>query len=467
RCRSRTIANPRSLPRRWMRPATSWRTFWSSASSFFWSSFCRSSTRRRTSRTLRSRVSCFSRRASAERSCPFFSSSSRIFSSSVFCPSSWRCIAALSFSSCSRAAAPATDRARIRWTSTMATFPFEPAAGAGVWAQAAPPTPVTRARPVAVHHTAVRRIIPPPQLEGRARREVEVPEALALLLVEFDPIVHLDGAERRVPSEAQPGPVPEVRGVDLAARRDVGAPYVPYIVEDGGLDPEEKRDLVLDRAQELGVAPDPGARAVLGRDLERLELPERVRTAQVEALEQGHRILVPADRVARHEPEAQHVIQPGRRLVVGRGEDAPDEALPEAHPRKVQADRRGPAPGRVEDAVTRVAAEAQPDQGRQVGALLREELRAAQGVDVADAVLADPVQRVPPGVLPERVAEPDVAAEGVDGVVGQDPPGIEDVEAGREGPVEEPGLGEPDGAGLQALAAAQAEEHLPALAEEV
>ena len=89
------------------------------------------------------------------------------------------------------------------------------------------------------------------------------------------------------------------------------------------------------------------------------------------------------------------------------------------------------------------------------------------GVDVADAILADPVHRVPARVLPDGVAEPDVAAERVDRVVGQDAPGVEDVEAGRQGPVEEPGLGEADGAGLEILAAAQAEEHLPALAEEV
>src|SRR5882724_124197 len=263
-----TIANPRSLPRRWMRPATSWRTFWSSASSFFCSCAWRSSTRRRTSRTLRSIASCFSRRASAERSWPFFSSSSRIFSSSVFCPSSWRCIAALSFSSCSRAAVPATERARIRWTSTMATRPLEPGAGAWACAQTAPPTLSTRARPVAVHHIAVRCIIPPPQLERGTRGEVEAPEALALLLVEFDPIVHPDGAERRVPSETRPHPVPEVRDVDLGPIRDVGAPYVPYIVEDRGLDPEEKRDLVFDGTQELGVASDAGSRAVPGGDLE-------------------------------------------------------------------------------------------------------------------------------------------------------------------------------------------------------
>src|SRR5882724_7768145 len=369
-----TIANPRSLPRRWMRPATSWRTFWSSASSFFCSCAWRSSTRRRTSRTLRSIASCFSRRASTERSCPFFSSSSRISSSSVFCPSSWRCIAALSFSSCSRAAAPATDRARIRWTSTMATRPFEPAAGVWAWAQTAPPTLIPRARPVAVHHIAVRRIISPPQLEGRAGREVEAPEALALLLVEFDPIVHPDRAERRIPSEARPNPVPEVRDVDLGPIRDVGAPYVTHIVEDGGLDSEEKRDLVFNGAQELGVAADPGPRAVTGGDLERLELPERVGAAQVEALEQRDRVLVPAKGVAGHEPEAQHVIQPGRRLVVGRAEHAPDEALTEAHPREVQADRRRAAAGRVEDIVARVAAQADPNQGREVGALLRDQL---------------------------------------------------------------------------------------------
>src|SRR5262249_54019294 len=77
------------------------------------------------------------------------------------------------------------------------------------------------------------------------------------------------------------------------------------------------------------------------------------------------------------------------------------------------------------------------------------------------------VERVPARILPDGVAEPDVAAEGVHRVVGEDPPRVVDIEARREGLVEEPGLGEADGAVLYSIAAADAEEDLPALAEEV
>src|SRR4029077_3268687 len=102
-----------------------------------------------------------------------------------------------------------------------------------------------------------------------------------------------------------------------------------------------------------------------------------------------------------------------------------------------------------------------------MGPLLGDELGAAKRIDVGDSILADPVDCVPARVLPEGVPEPDITTQGVDRVVGQDAARIEDVEAGRERLVEEPGLGEPDGAGLEVRATPQAEEHLPALAEEV
>src|SRR6266478_8483670 len=307
----------------------------------------------------------------------------------------------------------------------------------------------------------------PPQLERGAGGEVEVAEALALLLVEFDPVVDADGAEGRVPSEARSHPVPQVAEVDLGSQGEVRSPHLPYIVEDRGLDPEEKRDLVLDGAQELAVAADPGAGVVLGGDLERLELPQRVRATQVEALEERHRVLAPAEGITRHQPEAQDVIEPRQGLEVGAREDAAGKLLPEADAREVHPERDGVAPGRVVDAVAGVAGEAQPDQGREMGPLLGDELGAAKRIDVGDSILADPVDCVPARVLPEGVPEPDIATQGVDRVVGQDAAGVEDVEAGGEWLVEEPGLGEADGAGLEVLATPQAEEHLPALAEKV
>src|SRR5206468_1076603 len=60
---------------------------------------------------------CLSRRASGVIRGPFFSSSSRSFSSSWRLPSISFCITDFSRSSCSRAATPADDRARTRWTS--------------------------------------------------------------------------------------------------------------------------------------------------------------------------------------------------------------------------------------------------------------------------------------------------------------------------------------------------------------
>ena len=65
------------------------------------------------------------------------------------------------------------------------------------------------------------------------------------------------------------------------------------------------------------------------------------------------------------------------------------------------------------------------------------------------------------------MTHPDIAAQGIDGVVIEDAPVIVQVEACGEGSIEEPGLGEADGALLGAGAPAQAKEHLPAPAEEI
>src|SRR5438128_246102 len=103
-----------------MTPDSSWSTRWSNICSFFSSSFWKSSIIRAASRRLRSNPSCFSRRASAVIRAPFFSSSSRSFSSSTRLPSISFCMTVFSRSSCSRAATPADDRASTRCTSMYA-----------------------------------------------------------------------------------------------------------------------------------------------------------------------------------------------------------------------------------------------------------------------------------------------------------------------------------------------------------
>src|SRR6185436_5532326 len=77
--------------------------------------------------------------ASGVSSAPFFSISSRSFSSSTRRPSISFCIVAFSRSSASRAATPAAERASTRCTSTYAILPAEFAAapaGAGACARA-------------------------------------------------------------------------------------------------------------------------------------------------------------------------------------------------------------------------------------------------------------------------------------------------------------------------------------------
>src|SRR6266542_2552751 len=306
----------------------------------------------------------------------------------------------------------------------------------------------------------------PSDLECRPHREVEVPELLAPPPVQVHAVVHADRSKGRHPAKAYPAGVMQVGDVELLPGRNVRPPHVPHVDERRRPDAEEERDGVLDVSDQLDVAADPRPAGVLRRHLLRLEAPDGVGATEEEALEERDRLSAPAERVAGHEAHADHVVPPGRMEVRGR-RHRPDPLLAEPDPGEVHPDRGTAPAGRLEGAVPGVPRDPKADEGREVGALLVDEVGAGGVGDVADPVLADPVEGVPARVVPDGIGEPDVAAEGVDGVIREDSPIVEQVEARRQRPVEQPGLREAHRAQLGVRAAAQPDEHLPAAAEEV
>src|SRR5439155_13648150 len=290
--------------------------------SFRWSSFSRSPASRWASRSFRSSWSCLSRRASADSSCPFFSSSSRSLSSSTLWPSSCFCMPTLSFSSCSRAWTPACERARMRRRST---YPMRVAGGACARAGVS-----THHRPVRPTSTAPRipAIVKPLlmplsfRLERRAHRELDFAELLALLPVRIDPIVHPNGPEGRVPPEPGPDGVFEIGQVDRCVNALVRTVDVADIEEHGRPEPVGQGHGILEVAQHLEISADGRARRILRRDLAGLEASDGVRAAEVVALEERHRVLGPAELVGRGEAPAEYVIEPQRLVLRDRGRDA-------------------------------------------------------------------------------------------------------------------------------------------------
>src|SRR5262245_32404483 len=189
-------------------------------------------------------------------------------------------MAAFSRSNCSRAATPADDRASTRCTSTN---PMR--LGAGAWARVLPASAPTVSRPAPARTASagpirVFLVLILTLLEGSAHGELELPDALPLLAIQLEAVVYTERAERRVPAQAGPGAVRRPARVEGAAPRHVRAVHLPHVVEDGRPDPEEQRDRVLDRSQDLAVAADPGARAVARGHLAELELAQAVGAAE-------------------------------------------------------------------------------------------------------------------------------------------------------------------------------------------
>src|SRR5712692_8071700 len=376
-------------------------------------------------------------------------------------------MAAFSFSSCSRAATPAADRARTRWTSMIATRVPAPLcaelAGAPVHMPTTTPAPSTTA--------ALTSFMPliascPPRLECGAHGEVEVTELLTLLLIQLDAVVDPDRAERRVPPESEARAVAQVGRIEPGSVRLVGPPHIAHIVEQRRANSEEQRDQVLDVPDDLDVAADPRPAAVPGRHLQRLELAQRVGAAKVESLEEGHRLVGPAEHVPAQDAPADDMVEP-ERMVVRRRCDSPDKLFADAHAGEVEPDPLGASLGGLERAVPRVAPEGRADKRNDVVALRVLELLARRRRYVGDVIVADPVERADARVVADRMPEANVATERVDAVVGEYAAVVEQVEACRQRAIEEPGLGEADLPLLDLFAAAKPEEHFPALAEEV
>src|SRR4029450_8002210 len=269
----------------------------------------------------RSRVSVFSLRTSADSSCPFLSRSSLSLVSSACSPSSFFCMAAFSRSSASRAATPAAERGTTRWGAVKAMRVAPVVAGAGACAPAGNgdhQTPrdqaATRARPgsnpfrtTCMSPTS---FVSKPSLEWSAHRELKLPEALVLTAVELDAVVDPERPERRSPPQAEPRIVPEIADVELGAERRVRPVHLPDVHKGRRPDSEEQRHRVFQVAQEQDGAAHPGSRVVDRRDLTRLESPQRIGTAQIETLEQRHRIRRPAYHVAALEARAEHGSEP-------------------------------------------------------------------------------------------------------------------------------------------------------------
>src|SRR5438132_11856838 len=163
-----------------------------------------------------------------------FRSSSSLRLASIFC-----CIPAFSRSSCSRAATPAAERTRTRWTSMNAILAPGDCAHAGG---------ATATKTTAVSVRTFPRALILFLLERRAYREVEGAELLAGLPVRVDSVVDADRPERRLPPDAAADPLLEIRQVELRSE----PVHVPDIDESREPQAERQRDDVLDVAQHLG-----------------------------------------------------------------------------------------------------------------------------------------------------------------------------------------------------------------------
>src|SRR5438105_10784236 len=305
------------------------------------------------------------------------------------------------------------------------------------------------------------------ELERRTHGEVELAEFVPRSGVWIDAVVDADGPEGRVPAQTHAHRVLEAREVDLRSDATVGAIHVARVEEEGQLGPPEGRDGVLQVAEDLEVASDPRARLVSRGDLTELEAADGIGAAEVEALEERHGLVVPADLVAGAETRAQHVPEPQELMLDGGGGESDVAVVLGEDAREVGPDGGEVSLRGIEEAVAGVARERPADERGDGGALGVQQLLARVRIHSRELVLLELVDQVPPRVVTQGMTHPDIAAQRIDGVVIEDAPVIVQVEARGEGSIEEPGLGEADGALLGAGAPAQAKEHLPAPAEEI
>src|SRR6266850_919153 len=208
------------------------------------------------------------------------------------------------------------------------------------------------------------------ELECRTHGEVELAELVPRSRVWIDAVVDADGPEGRVPAQAHAHRVLEAREVDLRSEVTVGAIHVARVEEEGQLDPPESRDGVLHVAEDLEVAADPRARIVPRGDLTELEAADGIGAAEVEALEEGHGSVVPADLVAGAETRAHHVPEPQRLVLYGGGGESDVAVVVGEDAREVGPDGGEVSLGGIEEAVAGVAPDGPAEDRIDDGALL-------------------------------------------------------------------------------------------------
>src|SRR5499433_727234 len=381
-------------------------------------------------------------------------------------------MAAFSFSICSRACTPAWERARIRWRSTKPMRVAARAAGvaccapAGVHAHQRTDSAASR---VSAAMMPLRRPIIPLSswLERATHRELDIADLLFPRGGRIEAIVYPDRTEGGVPPDARTHRVLEIGQVDGRAYALVRAVHVAHVEEQGGAQVEGQGHGVLEVAQDLEVAADLRTRAVHRRDLAGLEAPDGVRPAHEVALEERHRIGGPADLVSGGETPAEQMIEPERMVLGVRDGDTDEAVITGADAREVDSkDGEIPA-GSIGQAVARVTGDGAAQHGQDGLALGIEELGARVRGDTGHVLLAQAIGGAPARVVPEGSPEAEVTSDGALGVVLIDPTVAEEIEAGGERTIEEPGIGDADGPLLDGPTAADPDGHLEASPEEV
>src|SRR5215468_9726743 len=319
-------------------------------------------------------------------------------------------MAAFSFSICSRACTPAWERARIRWRSTKPMRVAARAAGVACWATAGVHThqraDSAASTVSAAMVTLTRPIIPlSSRLERAAHRELDVADLLFPRGGRIEAIVYPDRTEGGFPPDARTHRVLEIGQVDGRAYALVRAVHVAHNEEQGGAQVEGQGHAVLEVAQDLEVAADLRARAVLRRDLAGLEAPDGVRPAHEVALEERHRIVGPADLVAGGETPAEQMIEPERMVLGVRDGDTDEAVVPGADAREVDSQDGEIPAGSIGQAVARVTGDGATQHGQDGLALGIEELGARVRGDARNVLLAQAIGGAPARVVPEGSPE--------------------------------------------------------------
>src|SRR5215470_1197907 len=291
---------------------------------------------------------------------------------------------------------------------------------------------------------------------------MEIRQLLAGPPVEIETVVYADRTERRHPPDAGAGRLPQVGQVELGAE----AIDVADVEEPGEPDVERQRNDVLDIPEDLGRAADAGAELVDRRDLSRLEAADGVGPSQIETLEDRQVLIAEAEAVARLHASRQDVSKPDR-LEAGRQRGGLHVVVIAAETGGVRPEHQLAALAGRLDAVAAVPREGARDQRGHLCALLLPQERILGKPDVVDAVLREAIARLPAPILFKRMAEPQPSSDRAVVVLDELPLCAEEIEAGCQRAIEQPGLCEADLPLLDFGTGANPDRGDPAAAEEV